>query len=251
MDTYIGEFTATIRKRQAELNLKQSDIIQRTGGRLGQSTVAALFRGPDVLRTREKIELLAKALEMDPDDLVYKAATDVVSRHLEKLHLTIPKFCGKEVKSFYKLPLYEIEDLPGVLNKKGYPEEKAKDYIEMPFNYGRYAYGIYIRTDFLSPRAILGDIAVISQEIRPNLQSRQEFQILRTTDGKIKFGVGMELPGHLPIIIFDETPHMANPPLKKSLIDFLHPIVAVFKLPETKRSTEGSRTRRQSKKTDL
>ena len=227
---WMGELNSYVRKVMSEKGLSQTDLIKKSDGALAQSQLAAIARG-NVLQSREPLELLAKALDVPANELFDRAARDLIKKKF-KLDLCIKGL--SEPGQTYKLPLFEVEELPNMLNSKGYPEGKFTRFIERCLNHGSYAYAVYIKDYILLPRVRPGEIIVISQDMKPDpLEDECIIGISKSSSvlsGQILLGRGRVY--RISMISFETLDRRIKEVLDTSEINFMHPIVDIFRLPD-------------------
>lgn len=121
----IGE---KIKQRRKELGLTLDEVAEKVG--VGKSTVQKWESGRIKNMRRDKIEILAKVLNMSPLDFVStEQLLDIAEKHINQEQLVI-----EDVKHFFGKEIAEIVKRSTLLNKSGIIKllERMDELIETP-----------------------------------------------------------------------------------------------------------------------
>jgi transcriptional regulator with XRE-family HTH domain len=221
----MGSLANLIRKAMLEQEIKQLDIMKLSGGVVNQSTVSTILRGV-VPSNPSILDAIANVINVDPSILRKLAVSDIMVAKSKMYNVELSEVCRLKQKK-YRIPLYSsVEELSGSLSKEGYPEKKPRKYIDVAFDYGEYAYALYIKDSTLAPRVYPGETVILSQDIP--IDPVEDYAVVSYND-KILMGKARI---HSPVVIVEQLHPYSTELIQNKDINFMHKIVCIHCIKE-------------------
>jgi hypothetical protein len=110
-----GAFSAYIKKLMEPKKgrpkpLRPADVVRLTGRKVNATMMSSIMRGNAPWNT-QIIDVIAKALEADPQTLRDLAAKDWVKETIEYFKANPSKVCGRSIAEQHRIPLVESNEL--------------------------------------------------------------------------------------------------------------------------------------------
>lgn len=160
-----GAFSAYIKrlmeKGKGDMKpIRASDIEKLTGKKINH-TAMHIILGGDTPWNVEKIDLLSKVFEVDPQSLRDLAAQDWITHTLDNFSASPSKILRRKFLEPEKVPLVQSKDLAKALSAQGYPLTYKRT-ISVTRHYGPRTFAITMSDDSLKPLAGRGDICIVA-----------------------------------------------------------------------------------------
>jgi transcriptional regulator with XRE-family HTH domain len=225
----MGELSSAIRQAMEKKNLRQIDVAEASGGLLTQSALASLLGG-HVTLAKEKIRLLAKLLDVDAKDLLQKATIDKLNAMLRKTGLDMTDIVKGIRQPARRIPLYKAEELETVLDQSGSPLKEASDFMPALFHFGDHAYAVVVKDPLPHQGVMPGDIIVVSQESRLNLNEVEgDLGVIGLRRGGVKIAT-VALGSRSKIVVRTVVPYQAWQFKRKDIL-FMHKVACIVRSP--------------------
>lgn len=184
----MGVFSSELKKAMIEKGIRLSDIPGLTRGRIQISTAQSYLKG-HIPKQPAVIDVLADMAGLSRQHLRICALKDKMEEEMQKLEVQRPAFL-KSLRlaqaSLHQLPVIGMEQLSGFLSSSGYPEgEPVLEIPVAPGVYDDYSYGILIADNFMYPRVMPGEIAVMSPRVEG---PESDYALIGTRHHELHFG---------------------------------------------------------------